>query len=155
VRVAVVGSGFAGLAMGVALRRRGITDFTILERADDVGGTWRDDTDLVRGADEHPALRAARSGMPWPMNRTYRLEGAVEALADGVAARRAHVMYPRWLWLSYAGRSLAPAAGAVLGSRFARASEAAAAAHPDDVVREVGAGGAADREARAGRAPGT
>ena len=44
VRVAVVGTGFAGLAMGVALRRRGITDFMILERADDVGGTWRDNT---------------------------------------------------------------------------------------------------------------
>jgi cation diffusion facilitator CzcD-associated flavoprotein CzcO len=38
--VVVVGAGFAGIAMAVALRQRGITDFTILERNDDVGGTW-------------------------------------------------------------------------------------------------------------------
>ncbi|MEU6233983.1 NAD(P)/FAD-dependent oxidoreductase [Kitasatospora sp. NPDC047058] len=44
VRVAVVGSGFGGLGAGVRLRRAGITDFVILERADSVGGTWRDNS---------------------------------------------------------------------------------------------------------------
>ncbi len=42
VRVAIIGSGFAGLGMAIALRRRGEHDFVVLERADDVGGTWRD-----------------------------------------------------------------------------------------------------------------
>jgi cation diffusion facilitator CzcD-associated flavoprotein CzcO len=42
VRVAIVGSGFAGLGMAIRLREVGIEDFVILERADDVGGTWRD-----------------------------------------------------------------------------------------------------------------
>ncbi|MGH3927527.1 MAG: flavin-containing monooxygenase, partial [Pseudonocardiaceae bacterium] len=40
--VVVVGSGFAGLGMAIRLRRHGMTDFVVLERADDVGGTWRD-----------------------------------------------------------------------------------------------------------------
>ncbi|MGA5699238.1 flavin-containing monooxygenase [Peterkaempfera bronchialis] len=44
VRVAVIGSGFGGLGAGVRLRRAGITDFVILERAASVGGTWRDNT---------------------------------------------------------------------------------------------------------------
>ncbi|SHL96594.1 flavin-containing monooxygenase [Actinacidiphila paucisporea] len=44
VRVAVIGSGFGGLGAGVRLRREGITDFVILERADAVGGTWRDNS---------------------------------------------------------------------------------------------------------------
>ncbi|HCA84503.1 MAG TPA: cyclohexanone monooxygenase [Streptomyces sp.] len=44
VRVAVIGSGFGGLGAAVRLRREGITDFTVLERADAVGGTWRDNT---------------------------------------------------------------------------------------------------------------
>lgn len=44
VRVAVVGSGFAGLGMAVSLKRAGIEDFVVLERADDLGGTWRDNT---------------------------------------------------------------------------------------------------------------
>ncbi|MEU8680559.1 NAD(P)/FAD-dependent oxidoreductase [Streptomyces sp. NPDC048611] len=44
VRVAVIGSGFGGLGAAVRLRRQGITDFVILERADAVGGTWRDNS---------------------------------------------------------------------------------------------------------------
>ncbi|MER5636879.1 NAD(P)/FAD-dependent oxidoreductase [Kitasatospora sp. NPDC002227] len=44
VRVAVIGSGFGGIGAGVRLRRAGITDFVILERADAVGGTWRDNS---------------------------------------------------------------------------------------------------------------
>jgi cation diffusion facilitator CzcD-associated flavoprotein CzcO len=44
VRVAVIGTGFGGLGAAVRLRRMGITDFTLLERADAVGGTWRDNT---------------------------------------------------------------------------------------------------------------
>ena len=44
VRVAVVGAGFAGVGAGIRLREAGMTDFVILERADAVGGTWRDNT---------------------------------------------------------------------------------------------------------------
>ncbi|KOG33526.1 flavin-containing monooxygenase [Streptomyces resistomycificus] len=44
VRVAVIGSGFGGLGAAVRLRREGVTDFVVLERADSVGGTWRDNT---------------------------------------------------------------------------------------------------------------
>jgi cation diffusion facilitator CzcD-associated flavoprotein CzcO len=40
--VAVIGCGFAGIGMGIELLRRGIRAFTILEAADDLGGTWRD-----------------------------------------------------------------------------------------------------------------
>lgn len=44
VRVAVIGSGFGGLGAAVRLRREGVTDFVVLERADAIGGTWRDNT---------------------------------------------------------------------------------------------------------------
>ena len=37
-------AGFAGLGMAIRLKRSGIEDFVVLERADDVGGTWRDNT---------------------------------------------------------------------------------------------------------------
>ena len=43
-RVVVVGTGFAGLGTAIRLRERGETDFVVLERAHDVGGTWRDNT---------------------------------------------------------------------------------------------------------------
>jgi cation diffusion facilitator CzcD-associated flavoprotein CzcO len=42
--VAIIGSGFSGLAMAVELRRAGRDDFVVLERANDVAGTWRDNT---------------------------------------------------------------------------------------------------------------
>ncbi|HEX6417875.1 MAG TPA: NAD(P)/FAD-dependent oxidoreductase [Acidimicrobiales bacterium] len=44
VRVAIVGAGFAGLAMAIRLKQAGIDDFVVFERGDDVGGTWRDNT---------------------------------------------------------------------------------------------------------------
>lgn len=40
--VAIVGSGFGGLAAAIELQRNGFTDFTVFERADSVGGVWRD-----------------------------------------------------------------------------------------------------------------
>jgi cation diffusion facilitator CzcD-associated flavoprotein CzcO len=43
-RIAIIGAGFSGIGMAVLLKKRGITSFTIFEAADDVGGTWRDNT---------------------------------------------------------------------------------------------------------------
>src|SRR4051795_6444746 len=42
--VALIGSGFSGLTMAVELKRAGREDFVVLERANDVAGTWRDNT---------------------------------------------------------------------------------------------------------------
>lgn len=41
-RVAIVGAGMSGLCMGDALKRAGFEDFTIYEKADELGGTWRE-----------------------------------------------------------------------------------------------------------------
>ncbi len=41
--VVVVGSGFAGIGASIALAEAGI-DHVVLERADELGGTWRDNT---------------------------------------------------------------------------------------------------------------
>jgi cation diffusion facilitator CzcD-associated flavoprotein CzcO len=42
VRVLVAGAGFAGLGMAVRLLQQGEDDLLVVERAHDVGGTWRD-----------------------------------------------------------------------------------------------------------------
>ena len=44
VTAVVVGSGFGGIAVAEQFRRDGMDDFVIVERGDDVGGTWRDNT---------------------------------------------------------------------------------------------------------------
>lgn len=43
-RVAVVGSGFSGLGMAIRLLEKGVDDFLVFEQADEVGGTWRDNS---------------------------------------------------------------------------------------------------------------
>lgn len=42
--VVIVGTGFAGLGMAIRLRQEGRDDFLLLEKADEIGGTWRDNT---------------------------------------------------------------------------------------------------------------
>lgn len=44
VDVVIVGAGFAGLGMAIRLARSGSESFVVLDRGDDVGGTWRDNT---------------------------------------------------------------------------------------------------------------
>jgi cation diffusion facilitator CzcD-associated flavoprotein CzcO len=41
-RIVIVGTGFAGVGAAIRLIEAGHTDLVILERAEDVGGTWRD-----------------------------------------------------------------------------------------------------------------
>jgi cation diffusion facilitator CzcD-associated flavoprotein CzcO len=40
----IVGAGFTGVGAAIKLTEAGVDDFVILERADRVGGTWRDNT---------------------------------------------------------------------------------------------------------------
>ncbi len=42
--IAIIGSGFGGIGAAIQLKKAGIEDFTIFERADEIGGTWRDNT---------------------------------------------------------------------------------------------------------------
>ncbi|MDG2111002.1 MAG: NAD(P)/FAD-dependent oxidoreductase, partial [Actinomycetota bacterium] len=44
VRVIVIGAGMSGILGAIKLRERGITDIAIYEKADRLGGTWRENT---------------------------------------------------------------------------------------------------------------
>ena len=43
-RIAIVGAGFGGLGAAIRLKQQGMDDFVVLERREDVGGTWYDNT---------------------------------------------------------------------------------------------------------------
>jgi cation diffusion facilitator CzcD-associated flavoprotein CzcO len=43
-RVIVIGAGFSGICLAIKLQEAGIQDYVILEKADEVGGTWRENT---------------------------------------------------------------------------------------------------------------
>ena len=40
--IVIIGAGFGGIGMGIALKKAGFHDFVILDKGDDLGGTWRD-----------------------------------------------------------------------------------------------------------------
>ena len=42
--IVIIGSGFAGIGAAIQLKKAGINSFTIFERANEIGGTWRDNT---------------------------------------------------------------------------------------------------------------
>src|SRR5215475_4710169 len=42
--ILIIGCGFGGIALAIALKKAGFSAFTILERASDVGGVWRDNS---------------------------------------------------------------------------------------------------------------
>ena len=43
-RFVIIGAGMAGILSAIKLREAGLTDFTVYEKADRLGGTWRDNT---------------------------------------------------------------------------------------------------------------
>ncbi len=43
-RIAIVGAGFSGLGMAIRLKQSGMNDFVVFERAQELGGTWRDNS---------------------------------------------------------------------------------------------------------------
>ncbi|MHB8491048.1 MAG: NAD(P)-binding protein [Solirubrobacteraceae bacterium] len=43
-RIVILGAGFSGIAAAIRLKQAGFEDFVVLERAAEVGGTWRENT---------------------------------------------------------------------------------------------------------------
>ena len=64
----IIGAGFGGIGMGVELKRRGINDFLILEKAEDVGGCWRQNTYPGAACDVRPTSIPSPSS-PTPTGR--------------------------------------------------------------------------------------
>jgi cation diffusion facilitator CzcD-associated flavoprotein CzcO len=87
VKVAIVGAGFAGLAMAIRLKQAGIDDFVVLERGDDVGGTWRDNT-YPGAACDVPSHLYSFSFAPNPnWSRSFSPQREILAYLRGTARR--------------------------------------------------------------------
>ncbi|ONM48562.1 flavin-containing monooxygenase [Nocardia donostiensis] len=85
--ILIIGAGFGGIGMAIELRRNGFDDITILERADDLGGVWRDNT-YPGAACDVPSPLYSYSFEPkpdWPQR--YSGRGAIHDYLHGVAQR--------------------------------------------------------------------
>lgn len=88
VKVAILGAGFAGLCMGFKLQARGETSFVILEKADRVGGTWRENTYPGCACDipSHLYSYSFELNPDWP--EVYSGQPDILAYIEGVVDRR-------------------------------------------------------------------
>jgi cation diffusion facilitator CzcD-associated flavoprotein CzcO len=86
-RVAVIGAGFAGLAVAHRLRSVGIEDFVVLERGRTVGGTWRENTYPGCGCDI-PSHLYSFSFAPNPSwSRSFSRQPEILRYLEGVTRR--------------------------------------------------------------------
>ncbi|WP_039795208.1 flavin-containing monooxygenase [Nocardia araoensis] len=85
--ILIIGAGFGGIGMAIELRRNGFDDITILERATDIGGVWRENT-YPGAACDVPSPLYSFSFEPkpdWPQRYSGRT--AIHAYLRGVAER--------------------------------------------------------------------
>lgn len=90
--VIIVGTGFSGLGLATALKRSGASDFVVLERAADVGGTWRDNTYPGAACDiqSHLYSYSFRPNPDW--SRVYAGQAEILAYLRATAAEEG--LYP-------------------------------------------------------------
>jgi cation diffusion facilitator CzcD-associated flavoprotein CzcO len=86
-RAVIVGSGFSGLCIAVRLKEAGIDDFVTLERGQDVGGTWRDNT-YPGAACDVPSRLYSFSFAPKPdSSHSFSPQAEIPDYLRGVAPR--------------------------------------------------------------------
>ena len=88
--VVIIGAGFSGLGAAIALKRAGIEDFAILERADDIGGTWRANTYPDVAVDipslQLPVLVRAQPGLVARVRQGPEVKAYIDGIADKYGA---------------------------------------------------------------------
>ena len=83
----IIGAGFAGLCAAIKLQEAGETDFVVIEKGHDVGGTWRDNT--YPGAEcDVPSQLYSYSFAPNPdWSRSFSPQPEIQAYIKRVAER--------------------------------------------------------------------
>ncbi len=88
----IVGAGFTGIGAAIKLRQAGVDDIVILERADRVGGTWRDNTYPGAACDIPSHLYSFSFNQNPRWSRVYSPAGEIcahiEEMADEFDVRR-------------------------------------------------------------------
>jgi cation diffusion facilitator CzcD-associated flavoprotein CzcO len=87
VSIVIVGSGFSGLGMGIALRAAGIDDFVVLEQADRVGGTWRDNQYPGAACDVESHLYSFSFAPNPDWSRTFAPQAEIFAYLEAIVAK--------------------------------------------------------------------
>ena len=85
VEVAIVGGGFGGLGAAIRLGQRGVHDYVVLERGDDVGGTWRDNSYPGCACDVQSHLYSFSFALNPDWSRSYSPQPEIQRYLQRVA----------------------------------------------------------------------
>lgn len=94
--VVIVGAGFAGICAAIRLKEAGIHDIVLLERADDIGGTWRDNRYPGVAVDIPSVTYQFSFAQKSDWRRVFARGAEVKSYVDDVADRyriREHVRF--------------------------------------------------------------
>ncbi|WP_405488764.1 flavin-containing monooxygenase [Nocardia sp. NBC_00511] len=83
--IIIIGAGFGGLGMAIELQRNGFREFTILERAADLGGVWRENTYPGAACDVPSPLYSYASEPKPKWRQRYSTREDIVAYIHGVA----------------------------------------------------------------------
>jgi len=94
--ILIIGAGFSGLIMALQARRRGLSNIVILEKAEDIGGTWRDNTYPGVACDipSHLYSMASHPNPDW--SRSYAPGAEIWAYMRDVAHKEELYQYCRF-----------------------------------------------------------
>ncbi|HEY5343764.1 MAG TPA: NAD(P)/FAD-dependent oxidoreductase [Solirubrobacteraceae bacterium] len=84
-RIVIVGTGFAGLGSAIRLKQRGEHDFVLLERAERLGGTWRDNSYPGCACDVPSHLYSFSFALNPDWTRLCSPQGEIQAYLERVA----------------------------------------------------------------------
>lgn len=84
-RIAIVGSGFAGLGAAITLKRKGFENVTIFDRASDVGGVWRDNVYPGAACDVQSYLYSFSFAPNSQWSNTFAKQGEIHTYLRKVA----------------------------------------------------------------------
>ena len=85
--VVIIGAGISGIGVAIALRRTGIHDVVLFERASDIGGTWRDNTYPGVGVDVPAQGYQFSFALKPDWSRVFAKGAEVKAYVDDCADR--------------------------------------------------------------------
>lgn len=85
VQIAIVGAGFSGLGAAIKLKQNGFTDFVIVDRGSDFGGTWRDNTYPGAACDVPSHLYSYSFALNPTWSRSYSHQPEIHRYINGVA----------------------------------------------------------------------
>ncbi|WP_067865237.1 flavin-containing monooxygenase [Nocardia shimofusensis] len=87
VKTIIIGSGFAGLGLAIKLKQQGRTDYLVLERGSDVGGTWRDNTYPGAACDVPSHLYSYSFALNPNWSRSFSRQGEIQSYIRSVAEK--------------------------------------------------------------------